>query len=262
MRRIVPLLLLAVLLTGCKVKIEQGIELKENGSGTATIILGFDEELVQLLDSASPGGDPFSEMTTDLPPGWDSKDWSEGEFTGIETSVAFADLAELRSVVNSTFVGEDGLLESFEIQENADGGFTLAAVISGANLEDGLQGMEGFDIGGSIGDLSESFFVAEISAKLPGTVVNHNADSEQGDGTLVWNVGLADSGRTISATSEPGGGLPLIPLAAAGLVLVLGIVGFAVWRRRSSPVGVTVEEYLPVPPTLEHTAPVDGDPFA
>lgn len=261
MRRLIPIVVLAVLMTGCKVKVDQGFELNSDGSGTASIVFGFDEELMELMSSFAPGDDPLDQMTSDLPAGWDASDWSEGGFTGLEASTDFDNLAGLHSVASQVFSGEDGLFETFLVQETGDGAFRFEATMSGETLEQGLEGVEGFDLGGSIEDLSETFFDAEIKVKFPGEVVDHNADAQESDGTLTWDVHLTDSGRVIRAESAPGTGLPLLPIAgAAALILVIGIV--VALRRPGSGVSAIVPEGEAAAPVVVPAGrPVDGDPF-
>ena len=261
MRRFIPIVVLAVLITGCKVKVDQGFEVKSDGSGSASVVFGFDDELMEMMNSFSPDDDPLAQMETDLPGGWTSSDWSEGEFTGLEASTDFADLAELRSIASLVFSGDDGLFETFMIEETVDGGFRFEATMSGESLEEGLQGVEGFDIGGSVDDLSETFFDAEINVKLPGEVTADNADAHQSDGTLVWNVRLTDSGRVISAESAPGGGLSIIPIAA-GVVAVLAIAAvFMMMKNRSGGSVIANEDGLVMPIAEPVGRPIDGDPF-
>jgi hypothetical protein len=259
MRRIIPIMVLAVLLAGCKVKVDQGFELNSDGSGKASVVFGFDDELIELMGSFAPGGDPLSELTTEMPPGWSSEDWSEGEFTGLQASTEFADLAGLRSVAALAFSGEDGLFETFLVEDTSGGGFRFEATMSGETLEESMQGFEGFDLEGSANELSETFFDAEIFVKLPGRVTSHNADRERSDGTLVWNVRLTDSGRMIQAESEPQGGLPLVPISVAVGIVLLTVAGVAVWKQRSSYRDADVESFV-VAATSDGPA-VDGDPF-
>lgn len=260
MRRLIPILVLAVLLTGCKVKVDQGFELNDDGSGTASVVFGFDDEIMEMLSSFSPDGDPLSGMTSDLPNGWDSKEWSEGEFTGIEATTDFKDLDELRSLASMVFSGEDGLFKTFSIEETSDGGFRFEASLNAEALEAGLEGSEGFDFGGSIEDLGDTFFDAEIVVTLPGEVIDHNADQKGSDGTLIWNVGLADGDRLIRAESAPGGGLPMIPIAAGAVVTMLAVLGFMLWKRRSPAQAPTEDQHV-APVVRQPVEAFDGDPF-
>ncbi|MDH5371979.1 MAG: hypothetical protein OEX97_03450 [Acidimicrobiia bacterium] len=262
MRRLIPIVVLAVLLTGCKVKIDQGFELNSDGSGTASIVFGFDQELVEMMSSFSPGGDPFEDLSADLPGGWDSKDWSEGDYSGMEASISFGNLAELHSIADLMFTGEDGLLQSFMVESTGDGGFRFEASMSGESFQADMQGMEGFGFDGSLDELSETFFDAELRIKLPGEVISHNADHEESDGTLVWDVRLTDSGRMIRAESVPGGGLPLIPIAAAGAVALLATLALILWKRRA-PAAVDYDvDSFQVPVAVPVGEAVAGDPFA
>ncbi len=259
MRRLIPIVVLAVLLTGCKVKVDQGFELNGDGSGTASITFGFDKELTDLLDSFAQGEDPFAEMTSQLPPGWEANDWSQGEFSGIQASTDFADLNELRSLVGMVFTGDDGLFKTFSIEETSDGGFRFEAAINSESIQSEMQGLEGFGMEGSLEDLSATFFDAEVTARFPGEIISHNADRRESDGTLVWRLNVVDTGRVIRAESAPAGGLPIIPMAA-GAVALLGIgLGVAIWKRRSESYETDIEEY--VAPVMPATASVEGDPF-
>lgn len=262
MRRLIPIIVLALLLTGCKVKVDQGFELNSDGSGTASLVFGFDDELMEMLNSFAPGGDPLQDMNSELPAGWSTEDWSEGVFTGMRASKDFADLAELRSIASLVFSAQDGLFESFVIEETDEGGFRFEAVMSGEALEQGFEGMDGFDMSGSVEDLGDTFFDAGILVKLPGEVVSHNADREESDGTLVWTVGLADGGRVITAESTPGGGLPIVPLAIGLGVALLAVLGFVLWKQRSSGPEIPEEvEAFAEPAMLESTGAIEGDPF-
>lgn len=261
MRRFVLLGALVLLVSACKVKVEQGFELNADGSGEAVMIVGFDQELQDMLASAAPAGqDPFAALTTRMQPGWRSEEWSEGGFKGFRATQDFADPAALQSLVEADFTGEEGLFESFSIVE-ADGGFRLDGVLSGESLEQSLEGTDGFNFAGAADEMAASFFQASIAVKLPGEVVSHNADQTRGDGTLIWNVGVSDGGRVIRAESRPGSGLPVMPLAAGALVIAVLVAGFVIWRRRRppvSPIGRLVYGENGEPELVA----TEGDPFA
>jgi len=76
--------------------------------------------------------------------------------------------------------------------------------------------------------------------KLPGTVVEHNADEELEDGTLVWNQTGASAPRTLMARSDIGeDGLPTVVLAAlliGGIAVIAGISGYMLFGRRRTAV--------------------------
>jgi hypothetical protein len=259
MRRFVLLAVIVLLLSACKVKVEQGFEVKADGSGEAGMIVAFDQEAQDMMASSVPNGvDPLAGMAGDAPPGWTSEEWSQGEFKGFEATSGFNDLAALQTLVDTTFSGEDGMFESFSIVESG-GGFRLDGVLSGDSLEQSAQGDDLF--AGAAEDMVGSFFEAAIAIKLPGEVVSSNADEVRSDGTLIWNVGVTDGGRVIRAESQPGAGLPIIPIAAAALALAGAVAGFVVWRRRRPPANpIGRLEYDDEGKPL--TAAVPGDPWA
>lgn len=260
MRRLAGVLVLTLLVSACKVKVEQGFELRSDGSGVASVVIGFDEELQDLLASAvPPGQDPLSEMATDAPPGWRTDDWSEGEFRGFQATAGFSDLAELQWLVETEMSGDEGLFQAFSIERVGDG-YRFDAVLSGESLEGSLEGLEGFDLSATADQLSATFFDAEIAVKLPGEVQSHNADDLRSDGTLVWRVNLVDGGRVIRAESQPGGGPAVLPLAAGGLGVAVVLMGFLVWRRRRPAhwMGSLAGADVPEPALVA----VEGDPFA
>jgi hypothetical protein len=228
MRRIALLAVTVLLLSACQVKVEQGFELSDDGSGQAVMIIAFDEEAQELLSEGTPGADPLAAMSGSAPPGWTSDEWSEGGFDGMRATANFADLNGLQNLVATTMSGEDGMFESFSIVESA-GGYRVDGVLSGDSLEQSMEGDQLF--AGAAEEMVGEFFDAAITVKLPGEVTSHNADEVRGDGTLVWNVGVTDGGRMIRAESQPAAQLPLIPIAAGAVVLLVVIVGFLAWRR-------------------------------
>jgi hypothetical protein len=258
MRRIALLAVTVLVLSACQVKVEQGFELNDDASGRATMIIAFDEEARELMSESAPGGDPIGAMTGSAPPGWTSEEWSEGGFEGMRASANFADLNGLQNLVETTMSGEDGMFESFSIIESA-GGYRIDGVLSGDSLE---QSMEGDDIfAGAAEEMIGEFFDAAITIKLPGEVVSHNADEVRGDGTLVWNVGVTDGGRVIRAESEPAASLPIIPIAAAVVVLLAAVVGSVLWRRGRPPANpITRLEYTE--DGKPQLVAVQGDPYA
>ena len=222
------------------------------------MIIAFDEEAQEMLSDSIPGGDPVTAMSGSAPPGWTSEDWSEGGFDGTLVTANFADLNGLQNLVDTTMSGEDGMFESFSIIESA-GGYRIDGILSGDSLE---QGMEGGDLfAGAAEEMVGEFFDAAITMKLPGEVTSHNADEVRGDGTLVWNVGVTDGGRAIRAESQPGGSLPIIPIAAAAVVLLIGVVGFLTVRRNRPPAHpITQLEYTD--DGKPQLVAVQADPYA
>lgn len=258
MRRLALLAVLAVLISACKVKVEQGFELNADGSGQAVAIVAFDQELQDMLASAAPGGD-LVDFSDPPPPGWEAEEWAEDEFRGSVATADFADLDGLRAIVETDMTGDEGLLQSFAI-EQVDDGFRFSALLSGESLEGSLEGVEGIDMSGAAEEMTSTFFDAAVTVKLPGKVVSHNADEVRSDGTLVWNVGVLDGGRAIRAESRAGGGLPIVPLAIGVVVVAAAVAGFLHWRRRPTvrSIGTLSQDEEDAPVYVA----VEGDPFA
>lgn len=259
MRRFALLAVFVLLLSACKVKVEQGFELNADGSGEAVMIVAFDQEAQDMLADSVPGEDPLEAMSTSAPPGWTSAEWSEGGFKGFRATAPFADLISLQNLVVTTMSGDDGMFESFSIIESA-GGFRIDGVLSGESLEQSMSGSEDL-LAGAADEMLGSFFEAAIVLKMPGDVTSHNADEVRGDGTLIWNVGATDGGRVIRAESQPGSSLPIIPIAAAAVALLAAAIGFAMWRRSRPPTNpISRLEYdANGKPQL---VAVEGDPYA
>ena len=259
MRRFALLAVLVLLLSACKVKVEQGFELNADGSGEVVMIVAFDQEAQEMMTEGMPAGvDPLEGMAGSAPAGWTSVEWSEGGFKGSRATAPFTDLTSLQNLVVGNMTGEDGMFETFSIIESA-GGYRVDGVLSGESLEQSMEGDAFF--AGTAEDMMDSFFEATIAMKLPGETTSHNADEVRGDGTLVWEVGVTDGGRAIRAESQPGGSLPIIPIAAAAAVLLVAVVGFTMWRRSrppTNPIGRLEYDAAGKPQLVA----VEGDPYA
>lgn len=267
MRRLLPLISLTfvVLLTGCTVRFDSIISVEEDGSGTLAIEVGLDEEFRNLLEEQGDTSFAPDPDADDIPPGWTVEEFIDGDFEGFRVSVDFADLSEL----------DRRLAELAESAEEDDGGAAPALLEPGILTQDGdafhfsmpLQGLEedlsaasgGDDAFGDIDfeQLMTELFEIRFLVTLPGSITDHNADRVEGS-TLVWEIGLADEGTTLSASSQLGGGSGvttiLLIVVAVILVAVAGFFAVTVIRRRGGGDGGT-----PSPPGDEEVA-VAADP--
>lgn len=247
MKRLVLLLTFAIVLTGCKVRVDSHITVEENGSGTFAIEMSLDEEFRQLSEQSDEGGIDFEEGIEDIPSGWSVESFVDGEFEGIRAAVEFADFADLdRRLVELAESGDADtsaptFLDQSGLTRNGDR-FEFKTELTG--LEDDLSGLtsggdgditfEGLDPAALFGQVFEIRFVVS----LPGKIVNHNADSVDGN-TLTWNVGFDDQGRTLQAVSDIGGGssVPVLGVVALVAAAILGLALFLRRRRPSTPTG-------------------------
>ena len=260
MKRLVLLLAFAMVLTGCKVRVDSHITVDDDGSGTFAIEMSLDEEFRELSEESGEGGIDFEEGIEDIPSGWSVEPFVDGEFEGIRAAVDFSDFADLdRRLVELAESGDaDTSAPTFLDQSGLtrDGDrFTFTTELTGldddlADFGGGGEGdftLEGFDPAA----LFQQVFEIRFVVSLPGTIVSNNADSVVGN-TLTWKIGFEDQGRTLQAVSDIGGGgssVPALGVVALVVAVLLGLVLFLRKRRPGTPKGPVVS-----PPT----GPVDG----
>jgi len=272
MKRLIPLLLLAVALSACTVRFDSRVEVNVDETGTFALEISLDEEFREIAAESDEGpGLDFSEGLRDVPAGWDVTEFTDGEFEGFRAAADFADFADLdrRLAEWAATASSDSpapiFIETSGLSRNGDQ-FVFSSQLTG--LQDGLT-----DLGGDSGDLTfegldpatpfSQLFQIRFVVTLPGEIGSNNADSVDGN-TLVWDIGFNDEGRNLEAVSDVAGGEGISTLLILGLLaLTLGIVGLVVYRanrrsRRQEPVwmGATTSNF---------SAPEGGlgaDPFA
>jgi hypothetical protein len=257
LRQLALLLALASLLVGC-VQAEIAIDVKQDGSGSASVLFAFDRSLVELLGSLDESGsnEKFDAQSmvddvdrSELPPGSKVEPYEQGGFVGARITSPFEraeDLPHLLETMSaamslpgdeSTGVEDTGTgFEHFVIEHTKDG-WRLDAVVEPASTEEPTA--EDDELTSDL--MKDASFT--IKVRLPGKVEEHNADEEL-DGQLTWKLDLLSTEpRTLSArTGDSGGGVPWVLVAGGGAgVLGLGAVGWDINRRRrrslSAPAG-------------------------
>ncbi|MFQ5426822.1 MAG: hypothetical protein ACE5EV_07055 [Gaiellales bacterium] len=243
MKRLVLLLTFAIVLTGCKVRVDSHIAVDEDGSGTFAIEMSLDEEFRELSEESGEGGIDFEEGIEDIPSGWSVEPFVDGEFEGIRAAVDFTDFADLdqrlielaesgdADTSAPTFLDQSGLTRDGDQ-------FTFTTELTGleddlADFGGGGEGdftLEGFDPAA----LFEQVFEIRFVVSLPGTIVSNNADSVDGN-TLTWNVGFEDEGRTLQAVSDVGGSSSSVPVLGVVALVVAVVLGLALFLRRRRP---------------------------
>ena len=273
MKRLIPMLLLALLLSSCTVRFDSRVEVNPDESGTYALEISLDEEFREIAtESGGTSEFDLTEGLEDIPSGWEVTEFTEGEFEGFRVAVDFSDFADLdRRLAELTATADADspapvFLETSGLTRNGDQ-FVFSSPITG--LQDELAGLgedsgdlsfEGFDPTTLFGELFQIRFIVT----LPGEIGSNNADSVDGN-TLIWDVALNDEGRNLEAVSDigSGGSLPT-GLILGLLVLAAGVVGFVVFRasrrrRRPEPVwmaGVTAS------PSDARGGNLGADPFA
>lgn len=183
--------LLALVLTGC-FRHDVATVVAADGSGQLTIAVLLEPELL-----AEAGDDPFADFDASMPAAARLSDIGDGGAAGRQAVIAFASLSELNELVRGPLVGPvpqgsaTATFEHFEVVR--DGAvFTFAAVHPEFILDDGA----GFD---DADDLELDGTVV-VELRLPGTVLEHDADAADGD-TLTWRFPIQES-TTLLARSQ------------------------------------------------------------
>jgi hypothetical protein len=247
--------LTALLATACY-RSEVALEVQEDGSGTLGVLLAIEPELAQrAADAVGQGGafpgDPCAgidqaAMDLDsLPSGSTAEPYDEDGYCGVRVAIPFEDGADLEQLLLDAFGVRAADLPSnfreFALARDGDGWrFTAAVEAPGTGM-----------LGTLAGQYLEGAF-NRVEVRLPGTVVDHNADRVE-DGTLVWELEPLGETRTMEARSSlsaaggdagAGGdddGFPVLAVLVPVLVLAAAGAAFVLWRRRGprTPPGAT-----------------------
>ena len=243
MRRLIPLVLLAMLLSACKIRLDTILVINDDESGTIAIEISLDEELRQLADQGDGGGLDDLTVAEGAPEGWEVSEFVDGEFEGVRATADFDDLAGLedriREIASQTGAENDNLAPDFLSQlsiERTGDEFSFAADLTG--LEEGLgAALEGGDDGGL--GIDPSAFIADLFeirlvVTMPGAIVSSNADATA-ESTLTWNIAVTDDGRVLLAEStlDEGSSTGLI-IGLAVLAGAVALVVIGVMQRRGS----------------------------
>jgi hypothetical protein len=237
--------LLALIGAGaCRVQTDIGVTVKENGSGTVTVRVGFDDDALRRAPNVLQ-----SLKTDDLKEaGWTVVGPVKGadNETHVEVSKDFADPDEATKVF-SELSGSNGPFRDFAITRTRSfartkftfkgtvdftaglesfGDNDLAAQLDGKPLGDDLQAIEQ-----RVGEPLDNVFQFRIAVHLPGDVKS-NAPVQLG-GSAAWTPRLSQSGpQQLIASSTSTRWQTIIPTLIAGLAALALIVVLALRRRR------------------------------
>ncbi len=234
----VLLVLVLVLVAGCRLDIETEISVRPDGSGTAAVALLFDPSLAAELDRLGVDSAGDIVAAAGRAPGWGAREQrgSDGSLAvtlhrGVddpgELQEAFRALASgLRDedpallVDLDVTVGDDG-----EVELRGDAGLRPPATV-GARIDGDPVGPSGQDLAALVG---RTVF-PRLVVTLPGPVRAHDADRVDGR-RLEWDLPVGET-RTVTARSDAPSDVPAIEIAI--VVVGLGVIaaGLWGWRRR------------------------------
>ena len=233
-KRLYPLLILfLLLLSACQVKLDQATLVRGDGSGTLSVVIALDDELRELMAASDQD---IKAMAESLPVGFDTRDYVEGDLEGIASSVDFADLGQL----NDLLAGELGggqVAENVSVMREGD------AFRFRATLGDVSGQLAQLDSAGAFltDEVFDDVFDITIRVRLPGDLVDHNADEVGANGELLWRIDSAASGELYATSSVATGvSMSLMMVVVAG-VAALGLGAALLFSRpqtlASSPIG-------------------------
>jgi hypothetical protein len=236
-KRLIVLLALGLALSACTVRVDLGVGVNEDESGTFSMFVGLDEEFQQLAQS---GGEDlnFTQALEDVPEGWTAEEVSQDGFDGVKISTDFTSFDDLQAKLSQLSAENGGggfgtdFFSNFGLTHEGDE-FRFKVEVSGLSegLGEALGGAGGGEDmlqGFSPDEIMQELFEIRFLLTLPGEIVSNNADSVDGN-TLIWNVAMSDEGTTYEAVSTTSGGgagvlwgvLALVVVAAAALAFIL-----------------------------------------
>jgi hypothetical protein len=231
MRRILILVAaVALLTTACKVEINANFEINADKTGTIALEMGIDDEFAEFM--ASMSDEPFDaamifeDIDLESGPGAVTSEERRGDMTFYIVTIPVDDITEPQSLGGEATAGlTDDITVTF-----TDELVSVMAIVDTADAfgDSGELDMVPPEM------LTESFAV-NIRITMPGKILSHNADSQDGN-TLTWNIDLATGGALdIQAESDPRGsessGIPIWIFIAAGAVLV-ALIGWFLLKGR------------------------------
>ena len=218
MRKILFTAILALLTTACQVQVSIGANINADGSGTIIYEIGLDELAVQVIPE-SFFDDPISGSPLALIPG---AELTEESRDGFDYHIVTVEVDDIAAALDDVIAGSDrAIVEEFRL------------TITDDRVEVAARADAGAAFAGSAGMMSPEQLAEAVTASvvltLPGEILEHDADSVDGN-TLTWTVSVEAGEITeINAASNPAGsgdgGFPywLIVVIAAVVVLALAV---------------------------------------
>lgn len=230
----------AFVLTGCRLEARVGLDVAEDGSGTAVVEVGIDDELLGLIQPAGIDVEQIVAALGVVSGDGDVDERREGDTNYYATTRAFSSVAELEEIIGSL-----GDIDVGEISLQVDDeGTVFSGRLDPPQIDATLGGVGLIDPGQLEGAVEFNLDLA-----LPGEVGSNDADEVLPDGTLRWAINLDGPTEMNAVSSFGGGGFPawLVAIIAAGVV---GIGGFlALGRSRDGRAGAAVAAVeAPEPP--------------
>lgn len=235
--------LAAVVTSGCKMKVDVGIDVNRDGSGEVAVAVDLDEEAVSRLPELAA-----QLRLDDLEvAGWEVEGptvTTEGS-TVIDVTKAFATPEEATQVLQDVS-GTSGPFQSLTVARQSSFLATDYTFTGAVDLREGVEGffdeelrrsLEGSDLSLARADLEEltgapleETFRFEVRATLPGSLGVEGAGIEEGD-IAVWRPVVGER-LTLAASSEAFHRQRVAWLVVSGVSLLALVVVLVRGRRR------------------------------
>ena len=236
MKRLAALVvLLALLMAGCRADVKLLLDVTENGSGTFAAEVGINNQLKDLIDQLA--GDSETIISgLDLGLVGESSTRVEGDMTIYSTEVTFDDPTQIEAAAAGNFT-------SFDLKMT-DEGTSLEATLDVAGELDLSQ----FPVAPS--SIDPETLEGHILVSLPGEIGDNNADLVTTDGHLSWTIPLEDELYMYAETAYPKASFPWWLVALLLLSVGLAVAVWIAAVRREKKAG-QMQRQAPQPPPVE-----------
>jgi hypothetical protein len=226
------LVLLVVLVAGCRTQVDVNIDLARDGSGTVEIVVGLDADALSKI-----GGDFTSVLDSAslTAAGWsiDGPARESDGYTRVHLRHPFADPAEAAGIFEQ-IAGDTGPFQHFRVSRDPAFLETRWRFTGSVDFSGGLAGLgddgvaptvDGEPLGQTVSEIEAQLgqslsrlLQVRIRARLPGDVTS-NATTKADNGA-VWQVGFGQGAVEMEATGAERRTSALV-LAGAGIALGL-----------------------------------------
>lgn len=231
---------LAVLASGCQVRVGTEVAVGRDGDGRLAVTIALDEELLASLEADDL--DPFAGLET-LPAPWTAERRAADGGESVTLSAPFDDPDGLRQRVADLQDGLDDedpvLLDDLELAVADDGAATFSGLAgfrppSSTGFDgEGVVAFDGDALTALLEERGDEVMRVDLRVTLPGPIVDTNADEVDG-ATATWTLPTTELVEVRAVGDPPVDRTWWVVAGAAvlGLVLVLVVTGLR--RRRSA----------------------------
>ena len=234
------LVLLALVLSGCRADVAVGIDVKPDGSGKVQVEVSVDKDVTDQVDLSSA-----LEVDDLRQAGWtvSGPQPRPGGMTAVTATMAFSDPAGAARAMDQ-ISGPDGPFRHFRITHDANFFTNRTSFRGTVDFTQGVQGFSDPSLTGALGGVKalekqlngpiNNAIHIQVSVRMPGSVTS-NAPAGPGNGA-VWRPQLGAK-ADLAADAR---GLNILNIAGVGIVaaVALAVVAYLVVRmvrRRRRP---------------------------